>query len=596
MKNFFLTIFLAAVYAFGQPGSPIPSGPIINFVAPALDAKGQTVAFASTVTPEGSIEKVNSLYLGGTKLTGSVTSVGLTSDGSHAVLADVVDGGEGVAMVDTSTGAVKTLTVDTQGCIRPALVCVGCFFACVVTPHATADGGKVLYAARRNQPFYVVNADGTGLEHLPTYSGTLAPSAQRVISASGVVVFASEAPSGPTFAAAATDVFSMQLDGTNLQNLTRFGNSSVVSANAAISADGSTIVFETTYAGKGAAVHEPQIWAVQPDGSQLRQLTFGPDSATNPSISGDGKSIVFLQSGKVWILQPPAAPVAFAAFRYSTPQSPVISDDGLRVAFLLGPANSTGGAVYQVNADGSGLHAAYAPRAIGAGGVVSAAGASLPPSPGGIFTVYGINLADDSITSASRFPLPDLLAGASVLVNGSAVPLLSVSTWQIDAQLPPETPAKSVDFELTFADGSRTPVQTVDVAAAAPDVFLIELEQNSILQAAAFHAGTGIPADDVHPAHAGEVLEMYATGLGTTIPAVPAGQPSPGNPPAQVASPPVVLIGGIQAQVLFAGLTPGLAGVYQLNVVAPNGLRTGRYSVTLQGGGNVAGQGSIAVQ
>jgi uncharacterized protein (TIGR03437 family) len=49
---------------------------------------------------------------------------------------------------------------------------------------------------------------------------------------------------------------------------------------------------------------------------------------------------------------------------------------------------------------------------------------------------------------------------------------------------------------------------------------------------------------------------------------------------------PVVLVGGIQAQVLFSGLAPEFPGVYQLNVVLPPGVPTGdAVPIQLQIGG-----------
>jgi uncharacterized protein (TIGR03437 family) len=344
---------------------------------------------------------------------------------------------------------------------------------------------------------------------------------------------------------------------------------------------------------------------VQSDGSGLRELTFGPGAATSPSISADGKRGVFVQAGLLNILQPfvdlqpHGLRITIAAFRYSVPQSPVISDDGRRVAFLLGPAEFSGGAVYQVNADGSGLHAVYAPRAISPRGVVSAAGLGLSPSPGGLVSVYGINLSGDSITSAGRFPLPLTLGDASVLINGTQVPMLSVSPWQITAQLPQELPAQGSNFQASFADGVITPPEVAGIVTAAPALFVSQLQRGgvTVYQAAAFHAGTAIPVDDDHPAHAGEALEMYGTGLGATDPAVPAGQPSPGNPVARAKVQPLVRIGGVEARVLFSGLTPGLAGVGQVNIVVPGGLKPGRHGVSLQSGAaNTGTLGTIAVQ
>src|SRR5450432_3545154 len=188
MKTFVIAVLFLALASFGQAG---PVFVVINFLPPALDADGHTIAFGSTVSPDGTVENNNDLYVGVSKLVENVTSVGLTSDGSRAVFTDVVAGGEAVATVDTTTGVVKQLNVDTEGCVRTELVCKACFFSCVVTPHATVDGARILYAVRRNQPFYVVNSDGTGLVHLPTYSGTLAPAPQRVISAKGRVAFTS---------------------------------------------------------------------------------------------------------------------------------------------------------------------------------------------------------------------------------------------------------------------------------------------------------------------------------------------------------------------------------------------------------------------
>ena len=252
MKTFIAALLsLISLVAFGQQ-FPIFFGPVISFFPPAMNANGSIIVFGSTVTPQGSPQQTNDLYLGATKLVTNITSVGLVSNGSRAVFTDIeMKGGEAIGLVDILAGTTHLLNIDTKGCIQPLVVCPACFFSCVVTPHATPDGSKILYAVRRSQPFYTVNADGTGLTQLAVYTGSLAPSPQRVISAGGLVVFTSAAPFGPTFAASATDVYVMNMDGTNIRNLTNFGsNSAIFSSNATISADESTILFETNYAGQ----------------------------------------------------------------------------------------------------------------------------------------------------------------------------------------------------------------------------------------------------------------------------------------------------------------------------------------------------------
>ena len=89
-------------------------------------------------------------------------------------------------------------------------------------------------------------------------------------------------------------------------------------------------------------------------------------------------------------------------------------------------------------------------------------------------------------------------------------------------------------------------------------------------------AGTGTPADAAHPAAAGETLETYGSGLGQTKPTVPAGEPSSFSPLAWATVIPEVTIGSLPALVTFAGLSPGLASVYQINVIVPDGLTPGQ--------------------
>jgi hypothetical protein len=89
------------------------------------------------------------------------------------------------------------------------------------------------------------------------------------------------------------------------------------------------------------------------------------------------------------------------------------------------------------------------------------------------------------------------------------------------------------------------------------------------------------------PAVPGEVIVLYATGLGDTDPPYPDGQII--QVPAPLVPPPQVSIGGAPAAVQYAGIT--YAGVYQLNVVVPP-LPTGDAALVLNGGGTLA-QGQV---
>ena len=88
--------------------------------------------------------------------------------------------------------------------------------------------------------------------------------------------------------------------------------------------------------------------------------------------------------------------------------------------------------------------------------------------------------------------------------------------------------------------------------------------------------GTGAPAAP------GETIVLYATGLGVVTPAlVPGVVPTDALP---VVAPTQVTIAGAPATLSFAGLVPGTAGVYQLNVQVPSDAAAGDLPVIVTSG------------
>ena len=87
------------------------------------------------------------------------------------------------------------------------------------------------------------------------------------------------------------------------------------------------------------------------------------------------------------------------------------------------------------------------------------------------------------------------------------------------------------------------------------------------------------------PASPGEVLLVYAMGLGPTTPPVPTGALSPDNPVAFIAAAPQVSVEGKPAAILFAGLEPDQLGIYQINFVIPADATTGSQNISLTIGG-----------
>jgi len=213
--------------------------------------------------------------------------------------------------------------------------------------------------------------------------------------------------------------------------------------------------------------------------------------------------------------------------------------------------------------------------ALNSGGIVN--GASFAPAaplaPGSIISVFGANLAT-APAGASSLPLPKTLAGASLQVGGLDVPLFYSSGGQVNAQLPFELALNTRPQLIVKGASFVTVPETITVAAARPGIFT--MSQDGKGQGVIVDVNNRL-VDASNPAAAGDVLVVYCTGLGATNPAVRSGEaaPAPPAPLARVVTPVSVTIGGQPAVVQFAGLTPGYAGLYQVNVQIPPGIAPG---------------------
>jgi uncharacterized protein (TIGR03437 family) len=83
------------------------------------------------------------------------------------------------------------------------------------------------------------------------------------------------------------------------------------------------------------------------------------------------------------------------------------------------------------------------------------------------------------------------------------------------------------------------------------------------------HSGDFTPVNASKPAAAGEVLSLFATGLGPVKPSLDPGQPFPATPPAAVNSPVNVTVNGKPADVLASVGFPGAVDGYQVNFRVP---------------------------
>jgi len=251
------------------------------------------------------------------------------------------------------------------------------------------------------------------------------------------------------------------------------------------------------------------------------------------------------------------------------------------VSLIFTSSNSPAGVVTgTVAASSSG------PAFTGAG-VVNAAPmiSKVPLGVGSIATMFGLNLAAHT-ASATTFPLPVNLGGASVTINGVPAPLFYASTLQINFFVPYELAGATTATILVSTATGLAEITGVPITPQAPGLFLTDAAGD----AAVIHAN-GQPVNAASPAAPGETVEIFATGLGPVSNPPRDGAPASTKPLAMDQITPAVTIGGISAKVVFAGLAPGFVGLNQINVVVPTGLPSGPAALTIATGplfGNTA--------
>jgi uncharacterized protein (TIGR03437 family) len=213
-------------------------------------------------------------------------------------------------------------------------------------------------------------------------------------------------------------------------------------------------------------------------------------------------------------------------------------------------------------------------------GVVNAA--SFAPitnsiAPGEYVALFGSSLASNG--QAASLPLPTNLGNSQMTVNGTLAPLLATSPVLITGMVPNATPPYAyATFQVSTSSSKSNPV-TLYTAATAPGVFTSTAD--GIGPADLFHLNYTYVTQN-SPMTAGESVFFYATGLGATNPVVADGAAAPSVSPLAIVTDTNLAVDFFDSQgnvttanVGFAGLVPGLAGVYQVNITVPSGVASG---------------------
>ena len=168
-------------------------------------------------------------------------------------------------------------------------------------------------------------------------------------------------------------------------------------------------------------------------------------------------------------------------------------------------------------------------------------------SPGMLMAVFGTQLANTT-QSTPGLPLTTSLAGVSATVNGWPAPLLYVSPTQINLQVPYEAGAGPATLGIN--NNGQIGGYLFNVTPSAPGIVNTTITTKS-----------------------GAFATVYVTGYGDVNQSIPDGNAvAKGTPVASLPSallPLSATIGGQPALIQFAGITPGVIGLMQINLVVP---------------------------
>jgi uncharacterized protein (TIGR03437 family) len=211
-------------------------------------------------------------------------------------------------------------------------------------------------------------------------------------------------------------------------------------------------------------------------------------------------------------------------------------------------------------------------------------------------TIKGTALATttgDWSSSIVNGALPTSLDGVSVTMGGKPACIYYVSPGQLNV-LAPDLAAGPVTVTVTAPGGTGTSFSST-ASLYGPAFFLWPNNQVVATRqdySYAVKAGTFTGATTV-AAKPGEVLILWATGFGPTMPAAPTGSSVPASGGYPTASAPTVTINNTPAVVYGAALAPGSAGLYQIAIQVPTTLANGDWPIQASIGGASSPSGIV---
>jgi uncharacterized protein (TIGR03437 family) len=204
-------------------------------------------------------------------------------------------------------------------------------------------------------------------------------------------------------------------------------------------------------------------------------------------------------------------------------------------------------------------------------------------SPGEEVAIYGSNFGPSTVVGASPTggAYPATLSNTQVLFDGTPAPVIAVTNGQINVMVPYGVSGRATTAVQVSYLGVTSAAINYNVVTTVPGIYTLNQTgsgQGAILDQNLSGNGSN------NPAAPGSVVAVYMTGEGITTPPSTTGQLAPTNgtglnKPVQTVT---ATVGGVTAQVQYAGSAPGLVyGVMQVNVQIPANAPAGSLPIVI---------------
>lgn len=217
-------------------------------------------------------------------------------------------------------------------------------------PAGSPDGTKIAFTSDRNgspMRLFTMNSDGTDIQEVASISGLHCQAPSWHPDGTKIIF-------GAVAGCCSGSIYEVNADGTGLRLVT-----GGYSSRPFYSPDGTSIVFDRRTSGLS---YSHQIFTMDPDGSNIVQLTTGAASESNTSNAGgysqDGTQIAFSRGHNIWIMdadgQNPIQLTTTGSYPARTNESPAWSPDGDWIVFdYRDETTGTGRHIYKIRVDGT---------------------------------------------------------------------------------------------------------------------------------------------------------------------------------------------------------------------------------------------------